>query len=176
MKQIHFFALKEDILLVLGAIERDAKLQYTRMGLFSAPAKDSFEEGGGIPSLGEATTDSASSGQSFLVAKSSYQIGIRPIKVGIENRYAIDQLMNQDTVVFSHGGLWSKDFVISGRVSTVSDSIEAQWLMKRFGSAFKRNFSKVKAFYVGPQALSLLNAGKRLTASIHSPEEYDLTL
>jgi len=177
MKQIHFFALKDDILLILDTIEHDAQLQYVRMGQFSnLNGVDSFKKGVNIPHLGEASTDSASSGQAFLLAKDLSKINVRPIKVGSESRYAIDQLINQDTVVISPGGAWGADCVISGRVSTVSDSIEAQWLMRRFSSAFKKHFSKVKAFYVGPQALILLNSGKRLTASEQSPKEYDLAL
>jgi hypothetical protein len=47
--------------------------------------------------------------------------------------------------------------------------------MKRFNSAVKKTFTKVKAFYVGPKALELLERGMRLTISAQSPREFDLT-
>jgi hypothetical protein len=47
--------------------------------------------------------------------------------------------------------------------------------MKRFNAEIRKEFSKVKAFWVGPNALTLLNAGKRLTDASQSPREFDLT-
>jgi hypothetical protein len=68
-----------------------------------------------------------------------------------------------------------EDVLLNGHVGTVSDSALAGELMKRFQTAFRSHFSKVGAFLVGPTALALLDAGKRLTASARSPREFDLT-
>jgi hypothetical protein len=47
--------------------------------------------------------------------------------------------------------------------------------MKRIQAAVKKTFSKVKAFYVGPKALALLENGKRLAGAVQSPREFDLS-
>jgi hypothetical protein len=46
--------------------------------------------------------------------------------------------------------------------------------MKRFYTAIRKRFTKVRAFWVGPEALALLHAGKRLTAATQCPPEFDL--
>jgi hypothetical protein len=175
MRQIHFFALKEDLLPVLEAFERAGPLKYVRMGQSPTPDYEGFTYGGDIPNLGKASTDSAASCESFLVTGRDMPVTVRPIKVAGVERYAIDQLVNPYTITFTPGGIWGEDVVLNGRVATVSDSAQAQELMKRFNSAIKNHFSKVKAFLVGPKALVLLNAGKRLTAAAQSPREFDLT-
>ena len=75
---------------------------------------------------------------------------------------------------FRPGGQWNDDVVIHGRIATASETHGSQNLMKRFQAAVKRAFSKVRAYFVGQQALQLLENGKRLTMSVHSPREYDL--
>ena len=46
--------------------------------------------------------------------------------------------------------------------------------MRRFRAAFKKTFTNIRSSYVGPKALLLLKSGKRLTADVQSPREYDL--
>ena len=175
MKQLHFFALKDDLLPVLESVERGGALTYVQMGQSQTPDYESFAHGAEIPNLGKARTDSASSGESFLVTGRNVSVNVRPIRGADVERYAIDQLVNPDTITFTPGGIWGEDVVLSGRATTVSDSAPAQELMKRFNSAFKKHFRKVKAYSVGPRAFALLTAGKRLTASAQSPREFDLT-
>jgi hypothetical protein len=176
MKQIHFFALAEDLLPVLETVERGRLLKYIPMG--QSPVEDcqKFSHGAEIPNLGKASTDSASSCQAYLVSEGETPINIRPILVGGVMKYAVDQLLNPNTVTFTPAGLWGEDVVLNGRVATTSDNVEAQQLMKRFNSAFKKRFRRVRAFLVGPAAYVLLTEGKRLTASVQSPSEYDLKL
>jgi hypothetical protein len=174
MKQINFFALAEDLLQVLEIVEDGGPLKYVPMG--QSPTEDcqEFSLGAQIPGLGKANTDSASSCQAYLVVDSETPTNLRPIIVAGVTRYAVDQLLNPKTVTFTPAGLWGENVVLNGRVATVSDSVEAQQLMKRFSSAFKKRFRKVRAFLVGPGAYALLTEGKRLTAAVQSPREYDL--
>jgi hypothetical protein len=176
MKQILFFALKEDLLPVLEAVERDGPLKYVRMGQSPKSDYESFAHGAEIPNLGRASADSTASCESFVVTESAVSVNVRPIKAatGIE-RYCIDQLVNPDSITFTPAGVWSPDVVLHGRVATVSESAISQALMKRFNSAFRAQFGKVKAFWVGHNARALLDAGKRLTISAQSPHDFDLT-
>src|SRR5262249_1559815 len=89
-------------------------------------------------------------------------------------RFCVDQLSNPDSVTFISGGIWSDDIVLHGRVATASDTEASQQLMKRFAAVFRKKFSKIKAFWVGPRAMALLDAGRRLTISVQSPREFDL--
>src|ERR1700741_2067101 len=123
MKQIHFFALKEDIISVLGAAERSGQLKYVRMGQSTKDDFECYERGADIRNIGIASTDSASSGGSFLVANRETPINLRTVSTGRGGAVSlIDQLVNPDTVTFDPGGLWDGNIVISGRVATVSDS------------------------------------------------------
>lgn len=175
MKQIHFFAVKGDLLPVLEAVERQEPLTYIRMGQTATSSYERYRSGAEIPDLGTARTDSASSADSFLVTRRNALIQVRPIRRADSVHYAIDQLLNPHSIVFAPGGTWHGEIILNGRVATVSDSAPARDLMKRFNSAFSARFYRVKAFLVGPEALALLNAGHRLTASAQSPKEYDLT-
>jgi hypothetical protein len=48
-------------------------------------------------------------------------------------------------------------------------------LMNLFAPAFRKQFKKINAFWVGPHALRRLESGTRLTAAVRSPQEFDLT-
>jgi hypothetical protein len=48
-------------------------------------------------------------------------------------------------------------------------------LFRAYANVVTKLFSRIKAFWVGPEARKLLAAGCRLTQSADSPEEYDLT-
>jgi hypothetical protein len=72
--------------------------------------------------------------------------------------------------------MWNEEILLAGRVGTASNSEESQKLMKRFHSAIKRRFIKVKAYWVGHGALELLRSGNRLTIAEQSPREFDFTV
>jgi hypothetical protein len=93
----------------------------------------------------------------------------------VGERFAVDQLFNQDTVVLTAGGIWTEEVLLNGCLATVSDSPPAQALMRRFHSAFKKTFVKIKVFHVGPKAVVMLDNGKRLAGAAQSPRELDLS-
>jgi hypothetical protein len=178
MKQVLFFALKEDLLPMLELVESKGILCYARMGNFQsrevADGISIFENGAALPHLGTANANSTSACDSFLACERGTSINLRHFRGLDSERACVDQLANPDSVEFTPGGLWNEDVVIQGRVATASESEVSQALIKRFQAAIKKTFSKVKAFYVGPAALALLESGKRLTSSEQSPCEYDL--
>jgi hypothetical protein len=170
MKQIYFFAMKADLLPVLEAVERDCPLQYVRTGNSLSREFETFLRGADIPNLGTADRDTGSVCETFLVTMRTVPIAVEAFKgVGGVQRYCVDQLLNQDTVGFTPAGMWGEDVLLPGRVATVSESAISQALMKRFNSAIRAQFGKVKAFWVGRHARALLDAGKRLAISAQSP-------
>ena len=177
MKQIQFFALKEDLLPVLEAVEREGALKYIRTGNRLSADFETFLHGGDIPNLGKATRESAISCDTFLVTDVTQPVRVREIRgSGGVPRYCMDQLINAETVTLTPAGVWNEDVSLCGRVATVSDSAVAQALMKRFNSAFRSHFSKIKAYRVGRGARALLDAGKRLTIAEQSSGSVDLTI
>jgi len=178
MKHVLFFALKEDLLPMLELVESKGILSYTRTGNFLCREVEErisiFDNLAALPHLGIANANSSNLCHHYLAVEYGSPISQRHFE-GLDGpRFCVDQLANPDAVEFTPGGLWNEDVVIQGRVATASESEVSQALIKRFQAAIKKTFSKVKAFYVGPAALALLESGKRLTSSEQSPCEYDL--
>lgn len=176
MKQLRFFAVEKDLLLVLMEIEKAMPLLYVQSDSDSA-AVDSITTCAELPSTGIATKESAVNSISFVVANRSTTIKTRQIRLNSGAvRYRVDQLENPDTVVLTPGGVWDADVVLYGMVGTASDSQVSKALMKSLERELKKRFTKVKAYWVGPKALEMLKQGKRLTIAAQSPKEFDLTL
>jgi hypothetical protein len=89
-------------------------------------------------------------------------------------RYAVDELINPDSITLSHGGFSSPEVLLYGRVSTASVSAVAKALYSAYANAIAKQFVRIQAFWVGPQAAEFLRKGCRLTIGAHSPKEYDL--
>jgi hypothetical protein len=174
MRQILFFALKNDLIPVFEAVERSRPLKYVLMGWFPEAYSETFAHGIEIPNLGKASASSAINCESFLVTERSEPIKAEPVYPPTGKRFSIDQLLNPNTVTFTPAGIWSDEIILNGRVATASDSKLSQELMRTFHSAIKKHFRKVRAFWVGAQAFALFEVGKRLTISSQSPPDFDL--
>lgn len=178
MKQLHFFGLKEDLVPMLELVESKGHLKYVLMGNFLRHEfKEGitiFDTGARIPNLGKATADSWVACEAFLVCQRETPINLRSLQSTNGERVCVDQLANPDSVAFTPGGIWNEDVVLNGRIGTASDSELSHDLMKRFQAAIRKTFSKVRAFYVGPKALTLWESGKRLAGAVQSPREFDL--
>ena len=146
---------------------------------YLAPRYEVYDRGSDIPNLGIAACESAIAYDTYLVYEPDVSIEARVIdeSSGIRS-YRIDQLINPDTISFSPGGIWKREIALYGRVATVSASFSesAKLLMRRFQSAIRKRFVRLKAYYVAPKALELLKSGKRFTIAEQSPREFDLTL
>ncbi len=195
-KICYFFATKDDLLAVTERVESEMPIKYVRFGNTIKLPPETFSSAAQIQNLGIASHRATVGCDKFLVCDSTTKIRAERLKtiteeiversdtgnkeflralVGLE-RFSIDQLYNPDTITFNPGGFWKEDILLHGGVDTASNSEASLKLMRHFKAAIKSKFSKVKMFYVGPQALALLKQGKRLTAGEQSPPEYDLKL
>lgn len=174
---IHFFATTDDLLPVLEAVERRRSLSYTRCGALRSPEVVSFRMGRELPSLYvPAPSESAIASPAYLVALAGTSIALREVSQSDGGRrWFVDQLVNPDTTVLHHGGLYHGDVLLYGRVATASHSRVAVSLQRAFERPLKQQFDRIKAFWVGPQAQRLLDVGVRLTMAAQSPSEYDLS-
>lgn len=175
MRQILFFAAGDDLVPVIEAVERRTSLQYLPTGSLARPEPEVLSTGNGIPNLGFASSGAASSCSTYLVCKTEAPVRVRHVaQTDGSSRYLVDQLANPDTVTFTPAGAWTNEILLYGRVATASETAPSQELMKLFRNAIRSRFTKVRAFYVGPCALTWLRAGKRLTISDRSSGDVDL--
>jgi len=195
-KLYYFYATRGDLLSIIEAFEAAGKVQYFRFGQTTKLPPESFTSAAQIPNLGIASHSSAVGCRKFVVCDTQTAIKPRQLKtlsqedvdlsdcpnepsqkalIGVE-RFAIDQLFNQDTITFSPGGMWNEEILLHAAIGTASNSQMSLALMNRFKMAIKKSCIKMRSFYVGPLALELLKNGTRLTISAQSPREFDLTI
>jgi hypothetical protein len=175
MKQLMFFALRDDLIPVITAVEAKTPLKYVVGGAYEDASIGAWRSGLELPQLGTADADSSTACRTFLVLAAGTNVVERKI-VRNDGKHVtlIDQLLNPDSVSFTPGGL-RDSAVISGRIATATDTGIPQALMKSFSSAMRKHFVRINAFYVGPEAERLFESGTRLTYALQSPPEYDLS-
>ena len=172
--QRHFYATASDLEPIFARLETKYSLAYTRMGSFDSPLMSPFYSGRILPTLGQRLTHT-SGGPDYLVTAAETPVNVETlvIKSGAV-RYLVDQLLNPDSIAFQHGGLYDENTFLYGRVGTASRSKPSINLYRSFSSAITKHFVYIPAAYVGPEALSMMKHGCRLTIGAHSPREYDL--
>lgn len=166
----HFFATADDLLPIFNAVERRNRLVYTLMGLHESPELSAYHAGRDIATLRDVRhAPNTSVGPAYLVTLVGAHVVVRivPQRNG-SIRHAVDQLLNPDSITFEHGGFLSPEILLNGRVGTVSDSAVAKKLCRAFYAAIAKEFIRVNAFWVGPQAHDLLLKGCRLTMGADS--------
>jgi hypothetical protein len=169
----HFFATHEDLLPVFASVE----VRYTRMERNTSSDVEWWQAGKELPTLAQhCPTESAAAGPAYLVTLRSTPAKSRKLApLGEHNWWVVDQLENPDSTVLWHGGFFSEDVLLYGRVATVSRSPIALKLQRAYESAMRNHFNRTKAFYIGSKAEALLDAGVRLAIGASSPSQYDLS-
>ena len=179
MKRVYFFSTPQDISRTLEAFEACDPVKFVAYGQSETPNPPIYLTSGQIPSLGLATASTGSHSSTYLV---SLQNSVNNIEKFInsdgQTRWIIENGNNEEAVVFTAAGAWDDDILLAGNMSTLHDSSQAQKLMRSFHSALKKSgCTKIDMWWVGPEALRMLKAGKRLaTAAVESPVEYNLPL
>lgn len=169
------FATASDLLPVLEAVESRHRIKYVRRGPTSGPHADEFTSGSTLPHLGVANHPAAIGVPGYLVADEDTIV--QPQRIVSRDGtvwFTVDQMLNPDTIEFSPGGMWQDVALLSGRIETISDTAPAQRLLRAYRAAVRKRFGRIRAYWVGPEAEALLDAGVRLTAAVASPTLYDL--
>ncbi|WP_141758669.1 hypothetical protein [Duganella sp. HH105] len=176
--QRQFYATANDLLPALDHIESKLQLAYTLTGLFDEDAQITYATGSTLPTLAKPlSVGSAIAGPGYLVTERLLPIRSREVQQNDGGKkYAVDQLLNPDSIVFQHGGFYSAEIFLPGRIATVSDTPAAMKIQRAFSTVFTKRFTRVKAYWVGQEALTLLQQGTRLTFGEGSPSEFDLKL
>lgn len=173
--QQSFFATKADMESLLRKIELQRPLQFFETGLFDSPRTKQIHSLIGIPNLGLLPVGDHNQGPCYLVASQESSIDVRPVpqrRGGI--KYAVDQEQNPKTIALRPSGTFGESCLIDGQVGTISDDPSSLELFLLFRKEMRVQFTKVNEFYVGAEAMELLDKGWRLTANEKSPILYDL--
>jgi len=89
-------------------------------------------------------------------------------------RYCIDLRINPTGFSFKPSGIFGKDFIIDGYLGTATGNAASLEACRAFISIFRKQYSKVQSYYVGPHALQLFSQGYHLTSSVQTPKKFHL--
>ncbi|WP_347053511.1 hypothetical protein [Flavobacterium olei] len=174
-KQFVFFGEKADFHDILKEVESKKKLKYFQTGLFDDTNIVKYNSLLDYKNLGNASFGSQGLNDCFLIVSSNKELKIRSVpqrKGGV--KYAVDQLINEESVIIEPGGIFKNDIFVAGRIGTVKDDAFSKEIYNMFFSLIKKRFIKVGNCYVGELAKEKLDSGWRFVLNDGSPKEYDL--
>jgi hypothetical protein len=177
MPHILFFATAGDLVPVLEQVESRIPLKYVRFGHSASGDPVVYDSVRKLPNLGIASNESSIASDTYLVSPDGVEMFPRSLSpLDGKTRFVFDQLNNPKTISLTPGGWWKGDVLLYGRIATASKDPASLSLMKLCASAFRRCYSKKKAYWLGSEAMAALESGKRLTIATQSPPEFDLSL
>jgi hypothetical protein len=173
---IHFYATKQDLIQMAIAVELEVSLQYTKADHLECPELVIYKSLYVIPDLCNFEGKGSNIISQYLVLSRDIKISHRVIKLkkgGL--RYVIDQVKNPQSIVLDTGKTNKQvNMMLPGAVGTTSEDPASLELFKVFSRTIRKNWEKIKSYYVGPEAVAVLDSGGRLAIGINSPEIYDL--
>lgn len=175
-KQLSFYATKNDLLNALEAAASKVDFCYACTSPLKGDSPVLYETAEAITDFSTALYGDLNK-ESFCLLISP---GIEPKTRNVEQRNGgvkcfFDQLSHPESVVLKPGGVMSEcECIIAGQIGTVSQDQWSDSLYKVVSASLRKQFTKIKSFYVGQEALEKFDQGFRLTSNIKSPIEYDL--
>ena len=175
-KSLHFFATKRDLEALLVAAESQRRLKYVCGWMSDVPEAVTLTSGFQIPNLGFAPSGTHNGEPFWLITDANAKVELEaiPQKRG-GTQYGIDPGLHPESVFIWPGGVFEKSCVIAGRIGTGMINPVSMELLNLFAREMRRQFKRIKSFFVGPEAEQLLDAGYRLAHSVKSPRECDLS-
>jgi hypothetical protein len=164
-KQLPLFATANDLSALLREVCAVMPVELAVMGLFDEAEPSVLAD----PLLIQPLTP-------YLAVKRGIRVVSRSVQQhrgGI--KFAVDPIANPRSVVLRCGGRIGAERLTAGDVSVATDDEEAEELFAKFSNVILRQFQKIKSYYVGPDAVRLLDEGIRLSPTTKFPPEYDLT-
>jgi hypothetical protein len=175
VKRIYFYATKNDLLPALAAMEADCSVKYGAAGMSLQPVVQQWRQGSELPNLGTANGNQQVTCDAFLIFSADSELGIRSsVMFDGRTRYDVDQISHPESVVFTPAGYWKDGSIIEGSLTTLSNTVFAQEVMRKMLATMRKSFVAIRSSWVGREALSALWKGVRLTTAIRSPREFDL--
>lgn len=175
-KQFSFFATKDDLIEVLTAVATKTSYHFVSANDIDDETPSVYTSVSELADLSIAVFGDQNKEKTFLLIASDAKPKVRKLEQrrGGE-KYFLDQLSHPESVVLRPGGVFSEaECIIAGQVGTTTDDKWSVDLYKILFSEFKKQFIKIKSFYVGKIAAKKLDDGVRLTTNVKAPREYDL--
>jgi hypothetical protein len=184
-KEFRHFSTREDLLSLLARAEEAAggPLHFYLTGSYPEPDTPEYHGAASLPSPG-VTDVAAEGGACYLLYDRPVDVFRRPVpqvpEAGGGVRYLVDPWKNPPCVLFSGGGLYRDELMVSGLVETSATDRAALALFGRLRKAAAAAHAKVRYYhehvFVGPVAMELLRAGMRFTHAKGSSPKLDLRL
>jgi hypothetical protein len=173
--QIMFYATALDLSSVLSVLEVEKPLQYSLTGLFEENIPKTYLSYTDIPDFGRAPHSTAAANPTYLLMLQGSEVRVRevPQKAG-GVLFAIDQMRNEDSIVFCPAGRHENNVILYGTIGTISQSAASKALYNFVVKPIRKSFVKKREFFVGREALDVWKTGARLTIGASSPPEFDL--
>ncbi|MDZ4151340.1 hypothetical protein [Methylicorpusculum sp.] len=175
-KQLSFYATRDDLLKVLEAAASKTNFYYACVGQSDNGLPIVYEAANAIPNFSGALYGDLNRESFCLLIEPNVEPGVRVVEQSNGGvKYFFDQVSHPASVVLKPGGvLDDSECIISGQVGTISQDKWSEEIYKSVAASFRKQFTKIKSFYVGSEASEKLDLGFRLTTNIKSPTEYDL--
>lgn len=176
-KQIFFYGLKDDMLNIIKHIESNFNIKYASVGLkdeIHSCFNTLLEK---IDDMDNIEYGDWNQNDKYLILPKNQELKIRSVpQRGGGVKYAIDQMINKNSIVFYLGGKFENKAIIASKIAAIYDEEFSINTFNFFSKQIKKEFKKINEFYVGVQALKESGNGLRLTTNINSPIEYDLKI
>jgi hypothetical protein len=173
--QTNFYATYSDVEEVLALFETKERVTYVLTGLFDTNVPQTFETFRAINSLSVSTAGDANDVASYLIVTHRNKVATRevPQRIG-GTKFAVDQNSNPDSLYFRSGGTFSNKIIVPGTIGIIHQTSVSKKLYGALLRIIVKNFSRVRSYYVGPEALTLWKGGMRLGLSLKASPQIDL--
>lgn len=172
------FATRADIESGLRRFEAARPIDYVLTGMFDTDHVTRYRSALEIPNLGISNTGDSILEPKYIVVPASDPIRATAIpqrRGGV--KFVVDQHNSgSSSFLFCPGGMYRREALISGELGPSMSNDTSTELFGIFCRELLKGFTKVKLYHVGPEAMSLLREGLRLTESVTAEKQCDLAI
>jgi hypothetical protein len=172
-KLLPIYATTGDLLQLLSAAESKMAMEFYVAGLVEKSAAHRSLTSGEVLHAIEA---SGKVYPMFLVVPAATTVNVEeiPQRKGGVHYLVGNQNYNPNSIIVHPCELINPTMLLKGQIGTISDTPESLALFATFAKVLRKQFTKVKSYWVGPEAIRILDSGGRLAITDKSPPEYDL--
>lgn len=175
--EIFFFATKEDLLSIVRNVEQMIHLKYVQAKAYDSKNIKIYES---LEDYNEIGINKSGNHQSenFLVLESDDELILREVQqLGGSNKYYVDQMKNQNSVLLWPGGIYEMDYLICGHIGTIHTSTNSKKIFNMYKKYIRLICKKkVGKYYISNNAMNLFNELRFITINVNQSKEYDLKL
>jgi len=174
-KQLLFFATKDDIIQVFKILENTKSFHFVLLNNIPNGVPYIYSSITELENLSISMFGDTNQEKAYLIIQKNISPIIRKVEqYNGEIKYIIDQYSHPDSILFKAGGIFG-DFecIISGQISTISNTEWSQKMYASLSKEIKKQFKKSKPYYIGESISNKLKNNIRLTSDVRTPIEYD---